>query len=63
MRITCVWEHNGNDTIMYSNNYIGAFTRGKTKEIALAKMQQNSKMKDLEFDLLFPTKEKVNGRI
>ncbi len=40
MRIRCVWEHNGNDTIMYSDNYIGAFTRGKTKEIALAKMQQ-----------------------
>jgi hypothetical protein len=40
MRIRCVWEHNGNDTLMYSANYIGAFTRGKTKEIALAKMQQ-----------------------
>lgn len=40
MRIRCVWEHNGDDTIMYSDNYIGAFTRGKTKEIALEKMQQ-----------------------
>lgn len=40
MIIRCVWEHNGNDTIMYSDNYIGAFTRGETKESALAKMQQ-----------------------
>lgn len=39
MKIRCVWEHNGNDTIMYSDNHIGAFTRGETKEIALAKMQ------------------------
>ena len=39
MKIKCVWEHNGNDSILYSDNYIGAFTRGETKEIALAKMQ------------------------
>lgn len=37
MEIRCVWEHNGNDTILYSDNFIGAFTRGKTKEIALEK--------------------------
>lgn len=38
MEIRCVWEHNGNDTILYSDNFIGAFTRGETKEIALEKM-------------------------
>lgn len=39
IKIRCVWEHNGNDSIIYSDNYIGAFTRGATKETALNKMQ------------------------
>ena len=38
MKIHCVWEHNGNDSLLYASNYIGAFTRGKTKDIALSKM-------------------------
>ena len=38
MKIRCVWEHNGDDSILYSDNYIGAFTRGQTKDIALGKM-------------------------
>lgn len=40
MKIRCVWEHNGNDTMLFADNYIGAFTRGTTKEIALQKMQK-----------------------
>lgn len=38
MKIRCVWEHNGKDTLLYADNYIGAFTRGATKEAALEKM-------------------------
>ena len=38
MKIRCVWEHNGDDSIIYSDNFIGAFARGRTKEIALGKM-------------------------
>ena len=38
MKIRCVWEHNGNDSILYASNYVGAYTRGETKEIALQKM-------------------------
>lgn len=38
MKIRCIWEHNGNDSIIYSENYIGAFTRGNSKDIALNKM-------------------------
>lgn len=38
MKVRCVWEHNGTDSLLYSDNYIGAFTRGATKEIALNKM-------------------------
>lgn len=38
MKIRCVWEHNGNDSILYSDNFIGAFTRGESKEIAIQKM-------------------------
>lgn len=38
MIIKCVWEHNGEDTLLYAENFIGAFTRGKNKEEALQKM-------------------------
>ena len=38
MKIRCVWEHNGDDSLIYSDNFIGAFTRGRTKDIAQAKM-------------------------
>ena len=34
----CVWEHNGSDTLLYSVEYIGAYTRGETLDIAIAKM-------------------------
>ena len=34
----CVWEHNKNDTLLYSIDYIGAYTRGDNLEIALGKM-------------------------
>lgn len=39
MKIKCVWEHNGNDSLLYSSNFIGAFSRGESKEVTLAKMQ------------------------
>ena len=38
MTINCVWEHNGNDTLLYATDYIGAYTRGESLEIAKAKM-------------------------
>lgn len=38
MKIKCVWEHNGNDTLLYSKTAAGAFTRGCSKEEALKKM-------------------------
>lgn len=38
MKIRCVWEHNGNDSIVYASNFVGAYTRGETKETALQKM-------------------------
>ena len=38
MKIKCVWEHNGNDTLLYTVDYVGAYTRGESLEIAKAKM-------------------------
>lgn len=38
MIINCVWEHNQNDSLLYSSNVVGAFTRGSTREDALSKM-------------------------
>ena len=40
MRIDCVWEHNGNDSILYAGNAVGAFTRGASKEEAIRKMPE-----------------------
>ena len=37
MTIQCVWEHNGNDTLLYAANLPGAYTRGDSKKIALSK--------------------------
>ena len=38
MRIDCVWEHNENDTLLYAVDYIGAYTRGESLDLAVAKM-------------------------
>ena len=38
MKVRCVWEHNGNDSILYADNFVGAFTRGETEQEAIRKM-------------------------
>lgn len=38
MKISCVWEHNGNDSLLYAENFVGAFTRGATLQICCDKM-------------------------
>ena len=38
MRIFCVWEHNGNDTLLYSVNLPGAYARGADLAAAAGKM-------------------------
>ena len=38
LKVDCVWEHNGNDSLLYAVDYIGAYTRGESLEIAKAKM-------------------------
>lgn len=40
MMIDCVWEHNGSDSLLYTTNYIGAYTRGESLASAKAKMPQ-----------------------
>ncbi|MGN0401311.1 MAG: hypothetical protein ACI4HQ_03475 [Acetatifactor sp.] len=39
MKVKCIWEHNGNDTLLYAEECVGAFTRGESLEIALRKMK------------------------
>lgn len=38
--INCVWEHNGDDTLLYAIDYVGAYARGENLEAAMAKMPQ-----------------------
>ena len=67
MKIKCVWEHNGNDSLLYSGNFIGAFTRGVSKEDALKKMESEiisycawtSQSVTLPLDIII-TQEKVS---
>ena len=40
MKINCVWEHNGNDSLLYAADLPGAFSRGRTREEALSKMER-----------------------
>ena len=35
----CVWEHNGNDTLLYSVDCVGAYTRGDCLDAAKEKMR------------------------
>lgn len=47
MIVKCIWEHNGNDTLLYAWDFPGAFTRGESRETALGKMpaEMNSYLK------------------
>lgn len=38
MEIRCVWEHNGDDSLIYAENFPGAFSRGANRDIALSKI-------------------------
>ena len=40
MKIGCVWEHNGGDSILYADNFVGAFARGSSLEEAKRKMPE-----------------------
>lgn len=35
----CVWEHNRDDTLLYSVDHIGAYARGSSLEVAMAKLR------------------------
>lgn len=43
MKINCVWEHNGNDTLLYAVDFVGAYTRGEDLDAAKAKMPNEIK--------------------
>lgn len=38
VKIKCFWEHNGDDTLLYSVDRLGAFTRGNCLDAAKSKM-------------------------
>ena len=41
MKIRCVWEHNGDDTLLYAVDFVGAYTRGESLEKAIAKIKES----------------------
>lgn len=40
MKVNCIWEHNGNDSLVYVENYVGAFARGENVRVVLQKMKK-----------------------
>ena len=32
MKAACIWEHNGDDSLVYCRDYPGAYARGATRE-------------------------------
>ena len=38
MKIECVWEHNGNDTLLHAANLPGVYARGSNLEMAMGKL-------------------------
>lgn len=42
MKVNCVWEHNGNDTLLYAVNLPGAYARGGSLEAAVEKMSSEA---------------------
>ena len=40
MKINCIWEHNGDDSILYADRFVGAFTRGASIQEAILKMPE-----------------------
>ena len=40
MIVKCVWEHNAGDTLLYAVEFPGAYTRGESLDVAVAKMPQ-----------------------
>jgi len=42
MKIFCELEHNGDDSLLYSSNLVGAYTRGESKDAALGKMRREA---------------------
>lgn len=43
MEIKCIWEHSGDDSLLYAENCVGAFTRGESLDIAIGKMPEEIK--------------------
>ena len=41
-KVDCVWEHNGDDTLLYAVNLPGAYTRGICLAVAASKMKQEA---------------------
>ena len=42
-KIECVWEHNGDDTLLYAVNLPGAYTRGESLAVAVSKMEKEAR--------------------
>lgn len=40
MDIRCVWEHNGEDTLLYAEDFCGAYARGASLEKAMGKLRR-----------------------
>ncbi len=60
MKINLIWEHNGDSSILYAENFPGAFTRGENLQSALEKMPGELRSYALWSGEAFPEKFEFN---
>ena len=60
MKINLIWEHNGDSSILYAENFPGAFTRGENLQSALEKMPGELRSYALWSGEDFPEKFELN---
>ncbi|NLG37027.1 MAG: hypothetical protein GX549_03345 [Clostridiales bacterium] len=58
MLVRCVWEHNGDDSLVYADGYVGAYTRGASRQEALSKFQM-----EMRSYLLWSTGEIIDCQV
>jgi len=59
LSVKCVWEHNGDDTLLYSVDCVGAYTRGETLDAAKVKMTAEIKSYSLWRGIPFETDQDI----
>lgn len=59
MILRCIWEHNGEDSLLYAEEYPGAYSRGKTLAEAMSKIKEEIRLYCRWAGMLYPPLEEI----